>query len=147
MGFRFRFQTVLAMRERQEDERRNELALEERRLTEKSAELSAWDEAHRQGIKTFYDACNGVLDVDYLSCCQSHLAYLKERREDCRQAVEQIHTDVNQARERLIEARKDRKAMEQLKEKNRQTYIREEQDKEQKFLDDIGLSVYSRKPR
>jgi flagellar export protein FliJ len=135
------------MRERQEDVRRNELALEERRLVEKSAELNTWDEAHRQGMKTFYDACSGVVDIEYLSRCQSHLNFLKERREDCRQAIETIHTDVERARERFIEARKERKAMEQLKEKNHQAYIKEEQEKEQKFLDDIGLSVYSRKPR
>jgi flagellar FliJ protein len=147
MGFRFRFQTVLAMRERQEDERRNELALEERRLAEKTAELNAWDEARRQGIDTFYQACNGVIDIEYLSRCQSHLSFLKERRDDCRQALEGIHDDVEQARKRLIEARKERKAMEQLKEKKHQAYIKEEQAKEQKFLDDIGLSVFSRKPR
>lgn len=147
MPFRFRFQTVLTVKERREEERRNELLLEEQRLAKKSSELRNWEDAHDEGIGVFHEASSGLLDLEFMKNCQTHLAFLRERREYCRQELQEIHQDVSHARERLVEARKERKVMEQLKEKSRQVFIQEEQGKEQKFLDDIGISVHSRKQR
>lgn len=147
MAFRFRFQTVLMVKERREDERRNQLLTEEQRLQEKAKELRSWEAAHDQGIETFYEASSGMIDVDFLKQCQLHIGFLREQREVCHQELQGIHHDVEHARERLLEARKERKVMEQLKEKSRQVYVQEEQSQEQKFLDDIGISGHSRKQR
>lgn len=58
--------------------------------------------------------------------------------------VEVLSTRVEDARGNLIEARKDRKIMENLKEKDRERYRMEILASEQKELDDLSIMKYAR---
>lgn len=58
--------------------------------------------------------------------------------------VEVLSTRVEDARGHLIEARKDRKIMENLKEKDRERYRMEILASEQKELDDLSIMKYAR---
>lgn len=58
--------------------------------------------------------------------------------------VEVLSTRVEDARGHLIEARKDRKIMENLKEKDRERYRMEILASEQKELDEISIMNYAR---
>lgn len=145
MGFRFRFETVLSVKARKEEERRFKLAAEEQRLQAKAMELSRYEAAHLDGIAELTAASRGRVDLNYLATCHTYVRRLKQRREICQVELSQVQDDVTRAREELVEARKECKAMEQLKERDYREYLREENAKEQKFLDELGINSHHRK--
>lgn len=147
MSFRFRFETVLTVKNRREEEKRHQLAAEERRLAKKDQQLKGIEEAKQEEVGTFLKQCNGHLNMDYLVNSRSYLSYLKKCEENCQAELTLVRQDVNQARLELVEARKECKAMEQLKKKDRERYDLEELAKEQKFLDEIGIATHRRKRR
>ena len=58
--------------------------------------------------------------------------------------VARINTKLDEVRGDLVEARKDRKIMENLKEKDKIRYDKELKDIEQKELDDLTIMKYGR---
>lgn len=58
--------------------------------------------------------------------------------------VNKCISQVEEAKAKLIEAHKEKKVLEKLKEKNHQTYIKEEQKFEQNQLDELAVLHYGR---
>lgn len=145
MGFRFRLETVLSVKARKEEEKRYKLLAEEQRLQAKAMELERCQRAHREGLDELASAGQGRIDLDYLTTCHTYVRRLKKQQEYCQNELTMVRQDVEQARQELVEARKECKAMEQLKERDYREYLREEQAKEQKFLDELGVNGHHRK--
>lgn len=59
--------------------------------------------------------------------------------------IEQKQEEVDEVRQRLITAAKEKKIMEKMKEKERQAYMKEIRSKELSFLDEIGVLKEARK--
>ena len=147
MSFRFRFETVLNVKSHREEEKRHQLAAKERRLAQKAQQLKGIEDANEEGFTSFLQQCTGTLDLEYLTYSQFYLDYLRQREKECKVEMESARQEVNRARSELVEAQKERKVMEQLKEKEHERYKVETLAKEQKFLDEIGISAHRRKPR
>lgn len=145
MGFRFRLETVLNVKARKEEECRFKLAAEEHRLQVKTMELNRSEEAHLEGLAELASASQGRVDLNYLATCHTYVGRLKQLQEICRVELDRVRKDVTHAREELVAARKESKAMEQLKERDYREYLREEHAKEQKFLDELGINSHHRK--
>ena len=144
MTFRFRFETVLKVKNQQEETCRLELAREEQRLMAKNAEIEACIKNREYQVSQFLAASKGQIDLQYLASCSSYLSALKERQTCCQKQRDEIREDVSMARGALVEARKECKVMEQLKERDHQQFIRDEMSKEQKLLDEVGINSHRR---
>jgi flagellar protein FliJ len=69
---------------------------------------------------------------------------LKKQLSSQKKKVDEISTNLEDARGNLIEARKDRKIMEKLKEKDKEKFDAVAASNEQKELDDISIMKYAR---
>ncbi len=69
---------------------------------------------------------------------------LKNQLSSQQKKIDEISTRLEDARGDLIEARKDRKIMEKLKEKNKEKYDADMASREQKELDDISIMKYAK---
>lgn len=69
---------------------------------------------------------------------------LKNQLNSQKKKVDEISTKLEDARGNLIEARKDRKIIEKLKEKDKEKYDAESASQQQKELDDITIMKYAK---
>lgn len=67
------------------------------------------------------------------------------RLEQAKQNMEAARKVVAEKKELMIKASQDRKAMEILHDKQKEEFRREQNKKEQKFLDELGTSLAARK--
>jgi flagellar FliJ protein len=140
----FRFQTILELRKRTEDEQQMVLA----QALQQAASLRAqWErlQVERARLAEKLKAkLHGPLDASeveqhyrYLGSLDQQLAHLAEEVADADEAV-------LAQRHRLGEAMKERKTMDRLKENDLQAFLDNYQKKEQKETDELNLTRRSR---
>ena len=78
-----------------------------------------------------------ALNVQEIRQMEQGLKVLGEYEKQQIKMVEQRQRELNLAREKLYEARKERKTFEKLKEKAFQLFLEEENKKEQKEIDEL----------
>ena len=141
--FRFALQPVLAHRERIEEERQQELAVAQHALNEATAELLRLHEEFRKNSNLLREE-HRTFDSEQLRLHYAHLEYLDRQITAQEAVVAQRKTEHSAARLRLLEASKDRKALEKLKERRQDAHAMLEGQLEQRDLDDANARMFSR---
>jgi flagellar FliJ protein len=134
--FVFRLQALLEHREQIEKEKQQVLAeclqrlsVLEENLTSRMAELqNMWTERKKYG---FVNAETSMMHLSYT-------ALLKDKIQEKKIEVDQYKNIVHAARMDLIEASKQKKALEILKENQQNEFKKAEKLKETKFLDELA---------
>lgn len=141
--FKFLLDPVLELRERAEDEkqlvhaaRRRELAAAQEELDRLNREFRQFSVALREDHKR--------LTSDELRAHYAHLEYLDRCITMQHGVVSQRNLAVERARADLVEASKDRKVIEKLKDKRLEEHQAMEAAVEQKELDDANNRQHSR---
>ena len=133
----FRLQAVLTLRQRSE-----QTALEKygRAIQSRQAaadRLSALEmelcDARRCWLNALADGCAAARAAQMSGYC--HL--LEERRRQCEQALHLADVELNQASQRMLEARQQREAVENVLARQRERHDRDLRDEERKLLDDL----------
>lgn len=75
----------------------------------------------------------------------SYMYTLQDKMESQEKVVSEYKIKLDEARENLIFAQKERKTIELLKEKAYENHIREMEKEEQKLIDELGLYAFMRK--
>ena len=133
--FAFSLEPVLDFRERIEDEKQQTLAQRQIELQAARAELARLDaEFKRYSVKLRDD--HKSLDSEELRRHYAHLEYLDRRITMQHGVVSQRSAAVARARADLVDASKDRKVIEKLKDRRLQEHRALESALEQKELDD-----------
>jgi flagellar FliJ protein len=137
--FRFRLATLLRLREVTRDERRSELAEAYQAagvLAEQEGRLA---EELRDNLQCIRDASHpGELDVDALLGRHRHQLLLAAQRQFLDRQRQQVEAEIELRRQRLLEADRDVKALEKLRERKRDRFKYEEHRKETKQLDEVA---------
>ena len=145
--FRFKFEPVLRYRRMMEEQRKLEFAqamavydLALSRLNEvlKRMEDVKRELEHRE--EEGLTASEAQLYLRYLSLLKEIEA---ERREELRRAEEKMKT----AREKLMESRRDKRAIEILREKEMERFNEEFKREELKLIDEVSINKMSRRGR
>jgi flagellar protein FliJ len=144
-SFRFRLERVRALRERAEDEAKQAFAgamVQRLRSVQEMEDAAKRVEQARQAQLGAAAAPVSAIDL------MAHQAYL-ERSERAHQTSQgdlnrRDHT-VEQRREELTEAARDRQALERLKENRRTEFLREQARIEAADLDEIALNGFRRR--
>lgn len=140
-GVKFRLQKVLEVRELIEKQHKKDLASSKSKL-----------KSEEEGLKVIGDKKNNFIQnlnkIEKATVSQilGHYDYysaLANFMNNKRSAVESLKGEVEKKRQNLLEASKDKKALENLKEKKIVEYINRESKKEQTLTDEIA----SRKKR
>ncbi len=144
--FKFRLQRLLEIRESAEKEIKNELAalialqnVERARQDELMSSIEAHRKNFRERMKVGkYRIAEGIflekfLDISYRAIDAA------ERR------IENMEPEVEEVRKRLVEASRERKVVEKLRERKREEYNYQMNSEIAKENDDINQKIYLRK--
>ena len=136
--FRFRLQRVMDARvtierQRQRDmaEAQGELADQQKKLKELEAELEETERDQRNMVQRPVKAGDALIQHRWHRELRTRIRVQQEQ-------VAKAATKVEEARVRLVEASKDRKVLEKLKERRLEEYHKEELTQQQNQLDDVG---------
>ncbi|KUK13720.1 MAG: flagellar export protein FliJ [Synergistetes bacterium] len=144
MAFNFRFERILELKRKAEDALKNELALlnlrklelvEERETLLWELESMRMDFLERQG-----KGLKGEEMRVYLQFMNSLTFLINEKDRE----IARLEREMEGKREELLEAIKERKKFERLREKAYESYLQEELHRERVFLDEIGQNLFLR---
>jgi flagellar FliJ protein len=143
MKFAFRLDPVLGHRERIEKERAGDHA---RALRDLVAAEQLRDElgGRRTAARDLLTREHAQLDVDTLRATYVHLDYLDRAIVAAQQRVDACAAETERARLRLVDAAKDRKVLETLKQRRREAFDLEAALADQRELDDLNARLYDR---
>ena len=143
--FRFRFASNLRLKERIEEQRKQEygraIAALEREKQRKLRMLKEREDA----IHSFRESINRKITPFDLQMHNNFLSYMKERLIKQDEAIKKAEEEVEKRRLILVEAMKERKILEKLREKDYETFKQEQLLAEQKIQDEIVSYRYSQR--
>ncbi|MBN2482995.1 MAG: flagellar export protein FliJ [Candidatus Omnitrophica bacterium] len=139
--FRFRLQRVLELRTRKEEEKERELAHLKTMLREAEEFLEELkDQSFRvsQQIGSLHDNDSRSLDIQELLRYYDYLEYVRNMIVDQIDAIKTIIINLDRKREELIEASKERKIIEKLKDTQYKKFREFVNQWENRFIDEMG---------
>lgn len=142
--FRFRLQTVLKLRIREEERCQRELG-EAQKLRNEAAEQVALRQRQIEATVTAYhdSICQG-LDLCQANDYHGYLDWLNQMLKTETVHLAQCEAELAEARRRLMEAARAKKMVEKLKEKAYRRHQATELQTEINFLDEIGINRFVR---
>jgi len=141
--FLFKFETVLRVKEKKEEKLKKELfklhalQIEQHQILEKIKE---------EKTKTSKDKSNEfVTDIQSLIFFEQYLSLLRKQIDDVKNRIQELQNQINDKRDEVIQASKEKKTFERLKTHHLNEYNKIIISNEQKVLDEIAVSKYNRK--
>lgn len=141
----FRLATLLKLREQTRDERRRELAQAfeaERILRERAATLQTDIEATRQRAR---GASMGEINVETLLTARRYELTVKGELKEVNGQIAQVLEEIDRRRQALLEADRDVKVLEKLRELQAAQHAAQEQRRENHQLDEAGIRGFARR--
>jgi flagellar protein FliJ len=144
-SFRFRLERVRALRERAEDEAKEAFAgaMQERLRSEREMEDAARRVA--EACAAQLEATGAPISATELLARQAYLERSERAHQTSQEDLNRRDHTVEQRREELTEAARDRQALERLKENRRTEFLREQARIEAADLDEIALNGFRRR--
>jgi len=143
--FKFRLESVLEFRKRKEDQRKKELGLLKQFLQKEQAFLKELEEKMIQSQGKMQAEQAGTLNMELIMNYYYYLTNMKEKILNQIALIEELIMRIEQKREDLITASKERKIMEKLKD-NQYKEFRELLEKwEAKAIDEMATNQYTHK--
>jgi flagellar FliJ protein len=144
-SFRFRLERVRALRERAEDEAKEAFAgaMLDRLRSEQETEEAAQRIA--QAREAQLDATAAPISATELMARQAYLERSERAHAASMEDLSRRDQAVEQRREELTEAARERQALERLKENRRNEFMRAQAAAEAMVLDEIALNGFRRK--
>jgi flagellar FliJ protein len=144
--FRFRLETLHRLRMAERDERRADLAKAlraEEMLREQDARLASEQEELRAAVRT--RSSPGEADVDGLVRTHRYHLILKSQREQLAGQIQQVAAEVQRRRQILVEADRQVRVLEKLRERQALKHRQEEERRDAKVFDETALLGYVRR--
>ncbi len=135
--FRFSMQNILEMKEKLEDQAKNEFSRANMRLIEAQDERDRLKNRQSKAEEDLTRTVQDVLDVRTIRQKEDAVEILKMYVTQQELVVAQRQQEVNEAREVLNQAMRERKTFEKLREKAFEEFMIEENRKEQKEVDEL----------
>ncbi|MGZ4166273.1 MAG: flagellar export protein FliJ [Solirubrobacteraceae bacterium] len=144
-SFRFRLERVRALRERAEDEAKEAFAgaMVDRLRSEQEMEEAAKRVA--QAREAQLDAIAAPISATELMARQAYLERSERVHQASQEDLSRRDQAVEERREELTEAARERQALERLKEHRRTEFMREQAAAEAIVLDEIALNGFRRR--
>jgi flagellar protein FliJ len=144
-SFRFRLERVRALRERAEDEAREAFAgaMLDRLRSEQEMEDAAQRVADARAAQL--DATAAPVSATELMARQAYLERSERAHQASQDDLNRRDQVMEERRDELTEAARDRQALERLKENRRVEFVREQERIEAANLDEIALNGFRRR--
>lgn len=142
--FRFHLETLLRLRRITRDECRLRLAESQRADAALQEQLSALAaESNRLRAQCREVTGPGVVDLDRLAGAERYATLLRTKQDELQRARETLAVEIQSRRVALLEADRDAKALEKLRERQKHRHRREAERHEMKRLDEAIMPRYS----
>lgn len=141
--FEFRLTVLLQLREAVRDERRSQLA-EAFRLAD------SLEAQRRQFVDNLHElnrqrsVATGLIDVDRLLAASRYEAVLMLEIRNLERQQAAVATEIEKRREALVDADRDVRSLEQLRESQRERHREEQERRSMKVLDEVALRGFGR---
>ncbi|MCM1086780.1 MAG: flagellar export protein FliJ [Muribaculaceae bacterium] len=143
--FVYRMQSILNIKNQMENQAKMELGQAQRRLLEEEERLGMLYDRKESYLEDGRKLRKDALKVQSLRDNEYALARMDEFIETQKENVSKAEDRVEEAREKLQEVMKERKAQERLREKAFEQFMREENAREGKEVDELTSYTYGQK--
>ncbi len=140
--FRFRLDSLLRIKEHHEREKQKELATATAKVLSQQHELERIKSETGQTLDRQRDCLGASLSVPQLSLFSRFLVRLKKDHVATQEILNGLKRAQDKRREALLEATKERKMYQKLKEKAFDTYRKEIAHDEMKEMDEAGMNSF-----
>ncbi len=143
--FKFRLATLMRIRQQVRDQRRGQLA----EAYDAESQLKQRAEDLNQDLRQLNDEYRraggtGSVDVDRLLAAQRYEVVLRSQRQQLREQIDMLATEIERRRLALVEADRDVRVLEKLREKQLRRHREEEGRRETKRLDEVAQQRVAR---
>lgn len=142
--FVFNMQGLLNIKEKLEEQSKTEYGKALNKLEEEKNILLNLENSKKQNIVSFRESINKGVKPNYIKSINQFISLIDKKIEQQVENINKAEEIVEQKRLVLLNAMKERKVLEALKEKEMENYFREELKKEQKIIDEIVSYKYNK---
>jgi flagellar FliJ protein len=143
--FRYRFQRILEVKEGVESIRRAELAEVMSVINEEKAQLEFVEGVKRKHMNSDRDENGLRFNVELLRTGANYSLMLQQKIQEKKEQIGKIESVLEDKRKNLLEAEKDRRVYEKLKDRDKKLYLLEQKKEDCKQLDQIGERMHNQK--
>ncbi|NLN39994.1 MAG: flagellar export protein FliJ [Smithella sp.] len=143
--FKFKLQSVLDYRLNIEEKILNEFSELKRKLDEQKALLEALVSERESRVADLRNMRSATIKADDIASILAYVEHLHEREKQQEEVIRQTGEAVEEKRKYLVEAVKNRKVMENLKDRHEQDYIKDFNETEQKNSDEMSVLKFGRR--
>lgn len=140
--FRFNLQQILNFRRQNEESKEFELAQANRVLQQEEDRLAFFTDRRDLYQQELLDRQKEGVSPAELALYTAYMAFLKEKIEWQMEAVATARKQVEEKKEELLAARKDRKILDRLRSKKYEAYLADSRKDEMKHLDEVALERF-----
>jgi flagellar FliJ protein len=142
---RFKLEALLSHRRHQEEICQKELARTERLLADENHKLHQRKNEKRDNIQKLRIKQKKIINVSDIIFSVRYIQQLSEKIEEQKKCLQEATGKVNQKRQELITIVKNRKTLENLKEKEWLAYQQKVKQTERKLMDEVASTRHARK--
>jgi flagellar FliJ protein len=135
--FRFRFRSVLRYREIIEDNKKRDFGVALNHFVHEEANLNSIDNSIAGHEELAERSGQGRITARDLQNKYDYARHLDRKRESQEKVVESAEEELESRRKKLVEATKEKKIFERLKERDRETHNEAQRKEEQALSDDL----------
>ena len=146
MAFKFRLQRVLQVKELKENILRDKFSGIARLYNSEIEILREQERVYRDSIDQLRNRLKDTSSAEEMVDYHHYIQGLVTRSQRQQARVEEVGVDLNKARSDLVEALKEKSAIEKLKERHYQNYMKEVERREQNQIGEIALNLPKRGP-
>ena len=143
--FKFKLQSVLEYRLNMEEKILNEFSDIRRYLEEQKAVLRTLVSERESLINDLRNMQRVMMRADDIATLVAYIENLREKEKEQKNVIHQVKEAVEQKRKELVEAVKNRKVMENLRDKHAEAYQKDFNEMEQKNSDEMSVLKYGRR--
>ncbi|MEX2672950.1 MAG: flagellar export protein FliJ [Phycisphaeraceae bacterium] len=144
-AFQFKFESVLNHRRTIEDQAQRELARHMRTRMILQGQLEQMQSTIRQSKNDLADALVGKVDLDRVSGFAQFNGHTAVRARQLVEHMTKAEKQITEARQRLLDATRQRQAMELLRDRHQRTWKQEHKRRETITMDELATQQYLRR--
>lgn len=143
--FKYHMQNILNLKYKLEDQQKMTLADARLRLSEEEDELRYLYRRKEEYEKALREASKNRLNIDILKILRENYSIMEYYIEEQKVSVKRAESVVEFEQGKMIEAMKERKIQEKLRDKSLETFLKEEAHKENIMVDELVSYKYTAK--
>jgi len=137
MNYKFRFQKILDLKEKQEDEKKNQISKLLKEINEKKEEIEKVNKDIKNKEHELNDKRKIGSTIMEIRTSNQYLIFLKEKKLKLEFELSALNTNIEKKRTEYLEIRKDKKSYESLKDKDLEKFKYKVNKQEEQLIDQI----------